>query len=127
MKIFSYGLVIFLSCVAVVASDENEEENKDSASQSSSIKKEEDVSLKVMQEQCKNAIKSAKAKKPDSKTLKRLDEASDLLASSSDADVPREAKIASCACCIMKTMGNYRCSVSTIKEQVKNKLSQLFE
>lgn len=126
MKIFSYGLMIFLSCVNCYASGESDEVETDSPA-ASSVKKEEDVSLKIMQEQCKNAIKTAKAKKPDGKTSKRLDEASDLLANASDSDVSREAKIASCACCIMKTMGNYRCSVSSIKEQVKNKLSQLFE
>lgn len=126
MKIFSYGFVILLFCAICYASDKGDEAETDSPI-ASSIKKEEDVSLKIMQEQCTTAIKAAKAKKPDNKTTKRLDEASDLLAKASDPDVSREAKIASCACCVMRAMGNYRCSVSSIKEQVKNKLSQLFE
>ncbi len=127
MKIFTYGLVFFLSCIDIRASDETPQADTSEPSKSFSEKEMTDVLLARMKEQCVNAIKIAKAKKPDAKAAKRIDEASDFLTNLNDSDVSREAKIASFACCVMKTMGNYRCSVSTIKEQVKNKLSQFFE
>lgn len=128
MRIVSYGVLFFLSCFAVMANDDDGAGEETSTPSLTPAKKESvDDSLSVMKKQCQDSIKAAKAKNPDSKTSKRIDEASDLLSSASESDVSREAKIASYACCVMKSIGNYRCFVSSVKEQVKNKLSKLFE